>query len=47
MAIRKEKEESCGLLFSTRTVYVTEDGKRFTQESEAFLHGEYLKWQKK
>lgn len=45
MAIRKEKEESCGLLFSTRTVYVTEDGKRFYQESEAFLHDEYLKWQ--
>ena len=44
MAIRKEKEEICGRL-STRVVYITEDGKRFCQESEAFLHGEYLKWQ--
>lgn len=34
MAIRKEKEEICGRL-STRVVYITEDGKRFSQESEA------------
>lgn len=45
MAIRKEKEEVSGWLFSTRAVYITEDGKRFYQESEAFLHDEYLKWQ--
>lgn len=44
MAIRKEKEEICGRL-STRVVYITEDGKRFSRESEAFLHDEYLKWQ--
>ena len=44
MAIRKEKEEICGRL-STRVVYITEDEKRFSQESEAFLHDEYLKWQ--
>ena len=44
MAIRKEKEEICGRL-STRVVYITEDGKRFCQESEAFLHDECLKWQ--
>lgn len=37
MAIRKEKEEICGRL-STRVVYITEDGKRFSQESEAFLY---------
>lgn len=44
MAIRKEKEEICGRL-STRVVYITEDEKRFSQESEAFLHDKYLKWQ--